>query len=79
MKREYKNELGQYHRTDGPAFEYSDGYKVWYINGKRHREDGPAVEWNNGVRYWYLNGIRYKENEFYKEIIRIKLERLVEL
>jgi hypothetical protein len=54
------------HREDGPAVEGYDGYKAWYINGKRHREDGPAVEWNDGSKYWYLNGVKFTEQEFLK-------------
>ena len=27
------NEKGQPHREDGPACEYSDGSKSWYLNG----------------------------------------------
>jgi hypothetical protein len=79
MKREYKNELGQPHRTDGPAIEWSSGSKFWYINNKLHREDGPAVEWRNGSKEWYLNGIEYTEEEFHQELIKIKLKRLVQL
>ena len=40
---------GQYHRTDGPAIEYANGYKWWYIKGQLHRTDGPAIEWADGV------------------------------
>ena len=29
----YKN--GEYHREDGPAIEYTNGVKYWYLNGKR--------------------------------------------
>jgi hypothetical protein len=50
------------HREDGPAIEYADGYKGWYLNGKRHREDGPAIEGANGYKYWYLNGKRHRED-----------------
>jgi len=32
------------HRTDGPAMEFSSGYKAWYANGVLHRVDGPAIE-----------------------------------
>ena len=46
----------QLHRVDGPAVEYANGSKYWYLNGKRHRVDGPAIEWANGYKYWYLNG-----------------------
>jgi hypothetical protein len=44
------------HRLDGPAFEWADGYKEWYVNGKLHRLDGPAVEFTNGTKEWYVNG-----------------------
>jgi hypothetical protein len=30
---------GEFHRTDGPAIEYIDGYKYWYINGKEYLEE----------------------------------------
>ena len=79
MKKEYKNELGQLHRTDGPAVEFSNGGEAWYINGKRHREDGPAVEYNYGEKSWYLNDIYYTEEEFHQELIKLKLKRLVQL
>jgi len=44
------------HREDGPAVEYSDGEKRWYIYDSLHREDGPAVETANGYKVWYHNG-----------------------
>jgi hypothetical protein len=25
---------GHYHRSNGPAVEYENGYKLWYYNGK---------------------------------------------
>ena len=62
MKRikEYKNENGEYHRTDGPAIERSDGTKEWWINGERHRTDGPAIEYSDGTKFWFLNGERHR-------------------
>ena len=62
-KRWY-NFQGQYHRTDGPAIEYSQGTKLWYLNDTRHREDGPAIEWADGAKSWWLNGKQYTEEEF---------------
>ena len=50
------------HREDGPAIEWSDGSKHWYLNGKWHREDGPAVELADGSKYWWLNGKRHRED-----------------
>ena len=50
------------HREDGPAIEGANGYKYWYLNGKRHREDGPAIEGASGTKEWYLNGKRHRED-----------------
>ena len=49
-------------REDGPAVEYADGHREWYLNGKRHREDGPAIASADGHREWYLNGKRHRED-----------------
>ena len=48
------------HREDGPAVEYADGGRFWWIDGKRHREDGPAVEYTSGNKAWYINGKRHR-------------------
>ena len=64
MPKVWYNERGQFHREDGPAMEWKDGTKIWYLNGKRHREDGPACELANGSKAWYLNGKKYTEEEF---------------
>ena len=50
------------HRVDGPAVEYSNGDKHWWLNGKRHREDGPAIEFYNGTKYWFFYGKRHRED-----------------
>ena len=54
---------GHFHRENGPAIEYVDGAKLWYINGQLHRVDGAAVEYTNGpavefdgLKEWYING-----------------------
>ena len=54
---------GQYHRNlkeRGPAIEYLDGFKSWYVEGKWHREDGPAIEWANGDKEWYFHNQRHR-------------------
>jgi hypothetical protein len=48
------------HRKDGPAAEYANGTKEWYLNGKLHREGGPALEHTNGDNAWYINGKRHR-------------------
>jgi hypothetical protein len=58
----YKNRLGQYHRTDGPAVEHNNGNKWWYINGQIHRTDGPAIEYNDGTKSWVINGKKHRED-----------------
>ena len=52
-----KNEL---HRLDGPAREYADGSKSWYVEGKLHRQDGPAFEQANGYKAWWVEGKRHR-------------------
>ena len=56
--REHENR----HREDGPAVEYENGDKGWYINGKLHREDGPAVEWADGTKSWWFDGKCHRED-----------------
>jgi len=68
---EYENKFwknkknNEYHRLDGPAVEYTNGYKQWCINGVLHREDGPAVIFSNGFKKWYFNGCFYETKEDY--------------
>jgi len=53
-----------YHRTDGPAVEYTNGTKAWFVNGGFHRTDGPAIEFAYGRKVWYINNIWLTEKEF---------------
>ena len=39
----YYNDKGQSHREDGPAIEWTSGYKSWYKNGKYHRQKKPKT------------------------------------
>jgi len=48
------------HRLDGPAIEYANGTKGWYIDGKCHRLDGPAIEYPDGSKSWYVDGKRHR-------------------
>ena len=47
---------GKRHRIDGPAREFVNGSKSWWVDGNRHRVDGPAVECADGSKSWYQNG-----------------------
>jgi hypothetical protein len=63
---------GKRHREDGPAIEFTNGTRCWYLNGKRHREDGPAIEYSDGTPEWWLNGEEYTEEEFNKKTAKVK-------
>jgi hypothetical protein len=39
-------------------FEFPDGTKEWFLDGKLHREDGPAIEYPDGRKFWLFNGIQ---------------------
>ena len=52
----WHNEKGQFHRLDGPAKEFVNGDKLWFIDDKLHRIDGPACEWYDGDKEWRVNG-----------------------
>jgi hypothetical protein len=58
----YCNEEGQFHREDGPAIEYLNGDRRWFINGKHHRDGGPAIEYTNGDKYWMKYGRFHRED-----------------
>jgi hypothetical protein len=49
---------GKYHRLDGPAIEYNNGYKAWFVNGNLHRLNGPAIELIDSNKGWFINGFR---------------------
>ena len=69
----WRNSAGQLHRTDGPAIEYADGTKWWYIHGQLHRTDGPAIERANGTKYWWFNDQQYTEEEYYSKEFQVKI------
>ena len=50
------------HREDGPAIEYTDGDKFWYLNGEHHRIGGPAIEHPSGAKQWWVNGKLHRED-----------------
>jgi hypothetical protein len=70
--RFWYNQDDRFHREDGPAIEWADGMKEWWVNGRLHREDGPAVESVDGTKIWYLNGEELTEEEFNWRTNKIK-------
>jgi hypothetical protein len=59
--KSWYNEKREYHREDGPAIEWADGTKCWYINGK-NKEDGPAVEFVSGEKNWLVNDLLHRKD-----------------
>ena len=51
---------GKRHCETGPAVQYADGTKAWYLEGKRHRVGGPAVEYADGSKSWFLDGKQHR-------------------
>jgi hypothetical protein len=50
-----------YHREDGPAITYANGWKEWRINGALHREDDkPARTMPEGDKEWWIHGERHR-------------------
>ena len=68
----YFNSEGELHRNFGPAMVTSKGSYHWFSNGKHHRVDGPARLWADGHRAWYINGVKYLEEDYWKEVERLK-------
>ena len=56
----WRNNKGQYHRVNGPAFIGDNGNKRWFFNGILHRIDGPAMEFTNSYKEWWVNGERHR-------------------
>jgi len=52
---EWYNKSNQLHRENGPAIEWANGDKSYYINGELHRENGAALEWADGDKAYYIN------------------------
>jgi hypothetical protein len=48
---------GKYHREDGPAIEYGDGKKEWWINGKNFLQE---ENWKLKIEKFRKNGLASK-------------------
>ena len=50
-KRWYSN--GKLHREDGPAVEWYDGGKVWYLNGQKYtKEEYALLQFMKGINIY---------------------------
>ena len=63
----WRNKEGNYHRVHGPAVEYANGDKAWYIDDELHRTNGPAIEYADGHKQWWLNGRHYNSKHAWAE------------
>jgi len=81
----FRERTDTFHREDGPAIEYSNGNKLWYIGGQLHREDGPAILYPDGSTEWFFKGELHREDgpavelscgvsEWYKDGCRHRLD-----
>jgi len=76
----YYNELGLYHRINGPAT-ISWLSKRWYKNGKPHRLDGPAIMYlanysqTNEKNVWCYNGktMNCHSQEEFEKLIKLSI------
>jgi hypothetical protein len=59
---------GEFHRDNGPAVIYTNGYQSWWQHGSIHRDDGPAIEWGNGTSSWWVNDRRLSFDEWLDKV-----------
>lgn len=52
----------EHHRVDGPAIEYPDGGRLWYVDGVLHRVAGPAIQNVNGRWEWWHEGRLHRQD-----------------
>ena len=76
LSEEWRNDKGQFHRVDGPAFLYWVKGKIvierWYQYGKLHRLDGPAEILSNSVKWCIMGECYSTEAEYRKALAKFK-------
>ena len=62
IKQCWRDKGGKFHRINGPAVIWEDGYTFWCRHGQLHRADGPAVEKvpDEEEEEWYKDGEKYE-------------------
>jgi hypothetical protein len=60
--KRWRNKKGKLHRLDGPAVEWRNGSKEWWVDGFRHRSDGPSIVYTDGHMEWHVIGMRHRED-----------------
>jgi hypothetical protein len=76
--KKWYNSEGELHRLEGPAWEYKDGYKEWWVNGKLHRLDGPAMEYLNGAEYYWVDGVEFDEQDYLEAVLLYICKQVLE-
>ena len=64
-RKVWRDEAGNRHREDGPAYVFSDpnyGREEWYIHGKLHRINEPAMMTSRGDQSWWVHGKLHRLN-----------------
>ena len=62
--KEFNHKLEQLNQQFTGVKDNYNGYKEWFVNGKRHLDDDlPAIEWINGGKDWYVNGKLHREGD----------------
>jgi hypothetical protein len=55
---------GLLHSRSQPAVKTSEGYEIWFCNGRLHRSDGPAYIGPGGIKEYWLGGERISESAY---------------
>ena len=74
--KEWRLPGGDLHREDGPAVEWNNGRKEWWINGKRHRVGGPAYIMDR-YKVWYIDGVKCEKKDYNKKLRLYKLKHIL--
>ena len=69
----YYNAIGQLHRLNGPAIEWSDGRREWYQNGVLHRLDGSAYVGADGSCEWHIDGKELSRAEWQQAVASMEI------
>lgn len=56
----WRDEAGKLHNENGPAAEYPNGMREWWIHGEKHRVGGPATIDYYGNKQWRQKGILHR-------------------
>lgn len=59
------------------CYKNTNGYKAYWLDGKRHCTSGPAIEFPNGDKQYWLYGKQYTKEEFDMIIEKDNLENKI--